>query len=68
MRIKRTVAHSACNKCDKCPTVFELDNGDFLVQGYKLEASIDDIQVPEGESLVRLPKDFVEKLRAALVK
>ncbi|MEU9193883.1 hypothetical protein [Streptomyces hundungensis] len=46
-----------------CATVYALDGtGDLLVQGYKpTEAETAGIDVPAGESVVRIPADIIER-------
>lgn len=61
LSINRIVAHSNCDQCNKCPTIFELSNGDFLVQGYEMADADTLIDIPEGERAVRLPKAFLEQ-------
>ena len=46
--------------CSNCPTVYQLENGDYVVQGYIDPAVQGEIEVPQGETVVRLPKAFLE--------
>ena len=46
-----------------CPTVYEAEDGDYLVQGYILKNTDKSaLGTPEGEDLVRLPKEFFEEM------
>ena len=67
-KVTRIVVASECNcgNCDQCPTLYELSNGDFLMQGYVQDAASAGVELPEGESVVRLPKSFVEKIAKSL--
>ena len=48
-----------------CPTFFQLENGDYVVQGY-LDTGVDEgFETPNGEGVVRLPKEFLEAFLAA---
>jgi hypothetical protein len=38
-----------------CPTVYETGSGDLVVQGFSVPAGQVDLDVPEGESLVKIP-------------
>ena len=66
MKIKKIfgIEESPCNcgnsGCSNCPTVYELENGDYVVQGYVDEAASSDVKPPQGESVVRLPKAFLD--------
>lgn len=52
---------SGC-KGGSCPTIYETEEGNIVVQGYVLNEQ-SGVDVPEGESLVELPKGFVEGLK-----
>ncbi|WP_329106560.1 hypothetical protein OG792_01335 [Micromonospora sp. NBC_01699] len=45
-----------------CPTLYETESGDFLVQGFIVEDSgtMDEIgTVPQGEGVVRVPRELL---------
>lgn len=43
-----------CNG-DNCPTVYLTDSGELIVQGYVVDATASLENIPEGETLVRIP-------------
>jgi hypothetical protein len=43
-----------------CPTVFIADNGNYVIQGYKIKSEVEDVDVPNGEALIEVPKEFIE--------
>lgn len=47
-----------------CPAVHEADNGDFVVQGYRITDPdiLGQLDLPAGESAVRIPRDLLENL------
>jgi hypothetical protein len=52
---------SGC-KGGSCPTIYKTDGGNIIVQGYVVTEQTG-VDVPDGETLVELPKDFVEGLK-----
>lgn len=44
-----------------CPTVFRLESGDLVVQGWELDDSVE-IDLPAGESAVRIPAALLANL------
>lgn len=57
MKVK--MVYGGGNGCSggSCPTIYQdEDSGDYFVQGYNTDA----VQTPDGESAVRLPKEFIE--------
>lgn len=60
----KIVKTTGCNG-GTCPTLYETDSGDFLVQGFIVEDSstMDEIgTVPQGESVVRVPRELLSSL------
>lgn len=52
----------------RCPRVLINDAGDVIIQGQCLsQKSVSELNVPDGESVVFLPKEIVEKLKIKLV-
>ncbi|WP_460687439.1 hypothetical protein [Niabella aquatica] len=45
----------------KCPTVYQTENGNYLFQGFKLENISEISDISEDETIIELPKEFVEK-------
>ncbi|MEU4237293.1 hypothetical protein [Actinoplanes sp. NPDC026619] len=48
-----------------CPTLYQTESGDFLIQGFIVEDSgtMDEIGVvPQGESVVRVPRELLSSL------
>ena len=55
----------ACScSSQSCPTIFRDRDGNFVIQGYKVEAEKVGVTVPPGEALVSIPCDL---LRAAFL-
>lgn len=44
-----------------CPTVYETENGTIVVQGYVVNASDFDLELPPGETAVELPRSLLER-------
>lgn len=42
-----------------CPTVYLADDDHVVVQGYSTDASVPGIDLPAGESLVRIPRSLL---------
>ena len=56
-----------CGSVGNCPTVYKAEDGDYIIQGYVLESdSKEQLNSTEGEDIVRLPKEFVEKMVESL--
>jgi hypothetical protein len=49
---------ATCNS-GSCPTIFLQDNDDVLVQGYAAPDAYRQVDVPEGEQLVRIPRSVL---------
>jgi hypothetical protein len=45
-----------------CPTVYRTDRGTYVVQGRTVPAGGTGVDVPEGESLVEIPFELLERL------
>jgi len=51
-----------CGRSDICPTIWEADDGDLLVQGYIVSAGVlAEIAPPDGESVVKIPRSLLMK-------
>lgn len=59
MELKIFFGNDVCCAGGRCPTVYTTDNGNFVVQGYNVERKFVD-GLPPGESLVELPREFIE--------
>jgi hypothetical protein len=46
-----------------CPTVYETDRGTYVVQGRAVTASGAGVDLSDGESLVEIPKELLDRLR-----
>jgi hypothetical protein len=60
----KIVNTTGCNG-GTCPTLYETESGDFLVQGFIVEdlSTMDEIgTVPQGESVVRVPRELLSSL------
>ncbi|WP_199516391.1 hypothetical protein [Nucisporomicrobium flavum] len=60
----KVVSTTGCNG-GTCPTVYETESGDFIVQGFVVEDSgtMGEIGVvPAGESIVRVPRQLLSNL------
>jgi hypothetical protein len=52
---------------NSCPQTFGTEDGDILVQGYKLDAeTAANFDLPEGETMVRIPRSLIEETAAKL--
>jgi hypothetical protein len=57
------------NRCtaSSCPTVYlDADSGTLVVQGFDVPRGQEDVDVPEGESLVRVPIELLVEAVANL--
>ncbi len=53
----------SCEDGEVCPTlIYDTDTGDALVQGYVDQAASAALNVPNGESVVRIPVHLVPRL------
>jgi hypothetical protein len=59
------VARAACGS-GGCPTIFAEDDGNVVVQGYVVNAHEAGVQLPEGELLVRIPRNLLHEGATAL--
>ena len=61
--MKLKVIHSTLGCEDTaCPTVYFNDEGQFVFQGFSLEASdLEQMNVPTGETAIALPADFLQQ-------
>ncbi len=65
MRLQEIV-RMACRD-NYCPTVFRAENGDYVVQGYRVERSeLDPVPpIAPDEDLVRIPSSLIDALLAS---
>lgn len=42
-----------------CPTVYETDQNTYLIQGYVIKDH--HMELPDGENLIQIPKEFLDK-------
>ncbi len=55
-----------CGAGQNCPTAYLDDNGDFIIQGYKLgEGELEGLSVPDL-GVVRVPRELITKTIQAL--
>jgi hypothetical protein len=55
-----TVAKWACST-GGCPTIFAADDDMVVVQGYVVDPVAAGVDLPEGELLVRIPRDLLHQ-------
>lgn len=57
-----TVIHSTLNCADStCPTIYQTEDGSYVFQGFKVEEKVKaDHQVPAGEDMIQVPKEFID--------
>jgi hypothetical protein len=55
----KVVARVACAS-GGCPTIFAADGDMVVVQGYAVDAAEAGVDLPEGEFLVRIPRDLLQ--------
>ncbi len=48
-----------------CPTVYEVDDDTFVIQGYEANQMFESGFVPAGENVVRIPKGLIRQLLAS---
>jgi hypothetical protein len=60
---KVLVRSAECLIGQDCPTVYETNAGEILVQGY-LPTSTEQrgVNLPDGETLIRLPREFLRQI------
>lgn len=58
MKLKVIFHEKGC-RGGKCPTIYKTETGDFIFQGLEVEKS-HKTGIPENESMVRIPKEFIE--------
>lgn len=64
MKIVRSVASAHCGGALDCPEVYELEDGSYLMRGYKPDAATRaQLNLPGNEDLVVLPAAIVQQLR-----
>jgi hypothetical protein len=52
------VARAACASSG-CPAIFADDGDTVVVQGYAVDAAENGVELPQGELLVRIPRDLL---------
>jgi hypothetical protein len=45
-----------------CPTVYQAENGNLVIQGWKVTEA--DVDVPDGEALVEIPAELLKQINA----
>ena len=61
----RILAGNGCSG-GTCPTVYEDEDGSLYVQGYDVRPeTMSKVQLPHGESLVRIDRALVEAIKAS---
>ena len=56
-----------CGTQGNCPKVLQSEDGDYIIQGYVLKSDEKKtLSAPNGEDIVRLPKEFVKEMVKAL--
>jgi hypothetical protein len=55
------VASSCANQ--SCPTIFKSPNGNYVIQGYAVDAQQVGVTLSAGELLVEIPADLLESVR-----
>lgn len=66
MKIIRTIAAEDCPNGIDCARVYELDNGEILVRGYRVadsETLAELGELPANETAVIIPRDVYEEAR-----
>lgn len=60
MTLKKIFGTPGCDE-SSCPTIYQNDSGSFFIQGYIVaKDNRDGAQIPEGEDVVEVPKEFLE--------
>lgn len=60
MLLKKVFGTPGCNE-SSCPTIYQNKSGSFFIQGYIVaKDSRAGANIPEGEDLVEVPKEFLE--------
>lgn len=55
-------------RAGSCPTIFKTEAGDVVVQGYVVSELPADAVLPDGEALVRIPRELVVEAALKLAK
>jgi hypothetical protein len=61
----KLVAKVACASSG-CPAIFAEEGDTVVVQGYAVDAAESGVDLPQGELLVRIPRDLLQDGWAAL--
>jgi len=59
MKLKAIYLGGTCCAGGRCPTVYETDNGTYVIQGYQIDTNLIS-DLPQGETVIELPKEFLE--------
>jgi hypothetical protein len=53
-----------------CPTAFRTESGDWIFQGFKVldPKTLEELNLPENETAIRLPDSFVQQLFERLLR
>jgi hypothetical protein len=57
------VATSCANQ--SCPTIFKSPSGNYVIQGYAVDAQQVGVTLSPGELLVEIPADLLESVRSS---
>lgn len=61
MKVKVVHATLGCED-SSCPTIYQNESGDFVIQGFKLKPEDkQNIDLPQGEDAVVVPKEFLQQ-------
>ncbi len=60
MELKKVFGTPGCDE-SSCPTIYQNESGSFFIQGYVVaQDNREGANIPEGEDLVKVPKEFLE--------
>ncbi len=60
MKLQKLFETPGCNE-SSCPTIYQNESGSFFIQGYVVaQDNREGANIPEGEDLVEVPKEFLE--------
>jgi len=60
MKLKKVFGTPGCDE-SSCPTIYENESGSFFIQGYIVaKVNREGTNIPDGEDLVEVPKEFLE--------
>jgi hypothetical protein len=60
MTLKKIFGTPGCDQ-SSCPTIYQNESGSFFIQGYIVaKNNREGADIPEGEDLVEVPKEFLE--------